>query len=198
MLDKPIQMTPGQVWAAITAVAALVGATAYVTWEIRKDYVDDLKRQIDSYEKSNNLKLPATLGAIKDASDALVLNAAEKKELTQLRTDSTSLRDRVQKLAVEHDEAKKKLASAQDELARVSVPVTTIELNEGDSKFLIENTVNLALRTASSSRAYIRLANKERTVDLGETIEYEAGMKHCRLTLLKGTSSNARFHNSCA
>ena len=147
MIDKPIQLTPGQ--------------------------VDDLKRQIDTYEKSNNWKLPATLNAVKDASDALVLSAAERKEFTQLRAESISLRDHSQKLAAEIAETKKKLTVAQDELVRISVPVTTIELTQGDSKFLIENTVNLALVNALPSRAYIRLANKERTIELGETIEYE-------------------------
>lgn len=198
MIDKPIQVTPGQLWIAITAVAALLGATSYVTWEIRKDYVDDLKQQIDTYEKSNNWKLPEALNAIKNASDVLVLNEADKKEFMQLRAESTSLRDRTQKLAAEVDDTKKKLTATQDELARISVPVTTIELTQGDSKFLIENTINLALVSALSSQAFIRLANKERYIGLGETIDYEAGAKRCQLTLLKGSSSSARFQNSCA
>ena len=198
MINKTIEVTPGVLWGATTALAAIVGTTAYVTWEVRKDYVDDLKRQVETYEKSNTWKLPETLSSIKLASDQLVLNMTERNELTELRKGKESLTAQVKQLKDQFDTASAKLILAESELAQISIPSTVIDLIEGESKFIIENSVNLALRSAMTSQSYIRLANKDRVISLGETIEYQAGAKICKLTLLKGGSSGAKFQNACA
>ena len=197
MANRTIELIPSVLWSALTALAAILGTTAYVTWEIRKDYIDDLKRQIEAYEKSNKWKLPDTLTSIKLASDSLVLNANERKEFNELRKEAAPMREKINKLGSDLNVAMAKLALADLELAKISVPTTIIELNEGDSKFIIENSVNLALLSALSTTSRIRLANIERSISLGETIEYRAGPKNCRLTLLKGTNSSAKFQSAC-
>lgn len=198
MINKTFQIPLSYILAGLPVLVALFGTTAYATWEIRKDYIDDLKRQIETYEKSNSWKLPATLNALRQASDTFQLSASERKELAQLRVESAALRSLNQKLTVAHDDARKRLDSAQAELARLSVPVTTVRLLQGDSQFLIGNTVNLALIYPRSSGASIRLANRERSIDLGETIEFEARSKQkCELTLVKASVVDAHFVISC-
>ncbi len=52
MLNKSIILTPTQLWGSITAGAILLSTACVGTWEIRKDVIDNLKQQIDAYEKS--------------------------------------------------------------------------------------------------------------------------------------------------
>src|SRR6218665_1099263 len=88
MLKKPVTLTPGQLWVAITVVGTLVAATATVTWEVRKDAIEVLKRQVEAYEKSSTWKLPETLLEIKKASETLTMQLSDRRELEALRSES--------------------------------------------------------------------------------------------------------------
>lgn len=198
MINKTIELTPSVLSGALTALAALIGSTAYVTWEIRKDYLDDLKRQVEVYEKSNSWKLPETLSSIKQASDQFLLSSKEKTELSELRANANAIASKLKSLTSELETAKEKLVATEQQLAQFTIPAAIVELSEGDSKFIVENHVNLALKMSMRSEAYVRLANRDRPISLGETVEYQAGAKNCKLTLLKTDDKKAKFQNACS
>jgi predicted nuclease with TOPRIM domain len=201
MIRNPITITPKQLWTAITVVAALVVATSAVTWEIRKDVVDALKRQIESYEKSNNWKLPETITEIRKASEALTLQLNERKELEALRAETAKLREHNSRLEAALKTSSDKLATAEATLDNIIRKTDVIELSEGQSAALVENNVYLGVKNVARTYASVSLAERSEILDIGETKKYSFGAKACRVTLLRvlpGAPNRAVFNHGCA
>jgi len=201
MFNQPVTITPKQLWGAITVVAALIAATAAVTWEIRKDVVEALKRQVESYEKSTTWKLPETLAEMKRTSEALSIQLAERKELVALRVESAKAREEVARLEAGLKESTGKLASAQSTLDNIIRKAESVELAEGQSAALVENTIFLGVRIVTSTSTHIVLADRNEAINVGESRAFTFGSKSCRVTLLRiseGAPRRATFGYGCA
>jgi hypothetical protein len=57
-MPRSIDLNFTRVSWSIGILGSLIAAIAVITWEIRKDYLDDLKQEAQSYEKINQAKLP--------------------------------------------------------------------------------------------------------------------------------------------
>lgn len=201
ILTHPITLSPKQTWAAITVIAALLAASATVTWEIRKDVIEELKREVESYKTSSSWKVPETLTAMKKASEALALQLAERNELSKLRAESKAERERTAKLEGMLKDTTDKLASTQATLNKLVSKANSVELNEGQSVAIIENTVYLGIKDVGSNYAYVSVLQQSKMLDVGETFQFSFGNMSCRVTLLRVSSQSPRsatFGYGCA
>lgn len=92
---------------ALSAALALVTITASATWYIRSDYLDDLKHQIDIYEKSEKWKLPDTLNKINAASEKMSLTIDERNRLNNNKITLTELTAKNIEISKELERTKK-------------------------------------------------------------------------------------------
>lgn len=200
MINQPISITPKQVWCAVTVVAALVVSTAVATWEIRKDVVESLKLQVESYEKSTNWKLPEAIAEIRNASETLALLIGERKELDALRAESERLREVKVQLEESLKQSTEKLLTAEENLSKILLKAESVELMEGQSAPLIKNTIYLGVTHVSSSSVHVLLAERSEYIDVGQSKKFSFGNKTCQVTLLRVVGESPRravFNHGC-
>jgi len=201
MLNKPITLSPGQLWVAITVVGALVAATATVTWEVRKDAIEALKRQVEAYEKSSTWKLPETLVEIKKASETLTMQLSDRKELEALRSESAKGRTEHARLSEALAQSEAMLVAANATLDKLVHKSNSVELTEGQSTALVENKIYLGVTIATSTSTHVTLENRSAFLNVGESKEYSFAGKSCQVTLLRvteGAPRRATFSYGCA
>lgn len=119
-----------KVLASILGVIGTVGgAIVYITWEIRKDYIEDLKSQIAVYTQAESWKLPDTLKKLNSVSEKLQSQLSASDEIKKLKLQIT---------ASELEQAKAKIAAAEaiEKSESLSKSVSTLkqELRKGLSE----------------------------------------------------------------
>ena len=197
MFNTPIQLTPKQLWGAVTAIAVLLSVTAAITWEIRKDYIDDLKRQLETYEKSGTWKLPETLSEIRSASQLLTLQLSEKQELDRLRKLESSLLAEKKQLEATLKQTNEKLVEAQRTLESMTLKATTFELQAKHTASLVANNIFLGLKSIHPDYVSVTISNESHFLGVGESKSYSFGGKRCTVTLLKISPDRATFSHGC-
>ncbi len=153
---------------AFSAALALVTITASATWYIRSDYLDDLKHQIDIYEKSEKWKLPDTLNKINAASEKMSLTIDERNKLNSDKITLTVLAAKNIEISKELEGTKNKLAEFESSLKNINSTPETFELNIGESHPIFRNTLFIGLtRVNTQTQAQFNLNNEPISLDLG-------------------------------
>lgn len=178
--------------------------TAYVTWEVRKDYIEDLKNQIATYSQSNKWKLPETLKQLNSVSDKLEKQLIDKKELAALRIESKELREnlqtRTQALEATSNENKKlttQINAIQEELKRARLSPKEFTINEGGSEVIIKNRVVFGLSGVTSGLVIGNVNNEHVTLRIAGNVEIDSLNERCKLTLINTKPPSASFSFSC-
>ena len=157
---------------AFSAALALVTITASATWYIRSDYLDDLKHQIDAYEKSEKWKLPDTLNKINVASEKMSLTIDERNRLNSNKITLTEL------------VAKNKLSAFEFSIKNINSTSETIELKTGESHPIFRNALFIGLTSVKTqTQAEFNLNNESISLDLGVIHPYTFLEKKCVVTM---------------
>lgn len=199
-----ISLTWTKIWSILGFLATFATVTTYLTWEIRKDYIEELKNQISMYTQADAWKLPDTLKKLKDTSEKLQsqLEADEKiKELTLEVTrlelansaTSSSLREEISKsntLSIQ-------IISLNQELKKSLSEYSKFNLKEGQTAELVKNRVNFGLSSISSGmiRGYIN--NESITLKIAGFAPIKVGSETCTLTLLQAEYPLATISFGC-
>lgn len=169
---------------AFSAALALVTITASATWYIRSDYLDDLKHQIDIYEKSEKWKLPDTLNKINAASEKMSLTIDERNKLNSDKITLTVLAAKNIEISKELEGTKNKLAEFESSLKNINSTPETFELSIGESHPIFRNTLFIGLtRVNTQTQAQFNLNNEPISLDLGVIHPYTFLEKKCVLTM---------------
>lgn len=169
---------------AFSAALALVTITASATWYIRSDYLDDLKHQIDIYEKSEKWKLPDTLNKINAASEKMRLTIDERNILNSDKITLKVLAAKNIEISKELEGTKKKLAEFESSLKNINSTPDTFELSIGESHPIFRNALFIGLtRVNTQTQAQFNLNNEPISLDLGVIHPYTFLEKKCVLTM---------------
>lgn len=81
-------------WKVLASILGIIGtvgaAIIYTTWEIRKDYIEDLKSQISAYNQAESWKLPDTLKKLNSVSEKLQSQLSANEEIKKLKIQITT------------------------------------------------------------------------------------------------------------
>lgn len=169
---------------ALSAALALVTITASATWYIRSDYLDDLKHQIDIYEKSEKWKLPDTLNKINAASEKMSLTIDERNRLNNNKITLTELTAKNIEISKELERTKNKLSEFESSIKNINYTPETIELGIGESHPIFRNLLFIGLTAVKTqTQAEFNLDNKPISLDLGVIHPYKFMGKTCVITM---------------
>ncbi|ECD9502209.1 hypothetical protein FNO08_14415 [Salmonella enterica subsp. diarizonae] len=169
---------------AFSAALALVTITASATWYIRSDYLDDLKHQIDAYEKSEKWKLPDTLNKINAASEKMSLTIDERNRLNSNKITLTELVAKNIEISKELEITKNKLSALEFSIKNINSTSETIELKTGESHPIFRNALFIGLTSVKTqTQAEFNLNNESISLDLGVIHPYTFLEKKCVVTM---------------
>lgn len=169
---------------AFTAALALVTITASATWYIRSDYLDDLKHQIETYEKSEKWKLPDTLNKINTASEKMSLTIDERNRLNSNEITLTELAAKNIEVSKELERTKNRLSGFESTIKNINSTPETIELSTGGSHPIFRNALFIGLtRITTQTQAEFNLDNEPISLDLGVIHPYTFMGKTCVVTM---------------
>ncbi len=183
---------PSANWAAVAVAASVVVAAVSAAWTIRGSHSDQRIQQcseeLNSIKSSKDWNLPATLHALKEASDVASLSLGERKELVNLRQEAQSLRESLASHTDELSAAQVALSKAQADLARVfPSEEVAFEIEKGQAREVVPRLVVIALADGSSATgvAKIKINGELGSVGVGDTLDRDVGGKSCSILALQ-------------
>lgn len=185
---------------AVAAAFALVTITASATWYIRSDYLDDLKHQIETYEKSEKWKLSETLNKINTASEKMSLTIDQRNRLNSNEITLKELTAKNIEISKELVITKNKISGLESTIKKINSIPETIELSTGGSHPIFQNALFIGLtRVNTKTQAEFNLDNKHISLDLGVTHPYTFIGKTCVVTLTDINYLNdiVKISNAC-
>lgn len=185
-------------------LASVIGVTSYATWEVRKDYIEDLKNQVAVFNQSESWKLPDTLRKLNSVSDKLQSQLSYEERIKQLQLSLTSAELKVTKLEAEvgittskNKELGEKLVSLQQDLKKSVAPDIRFTLAEGQSYELARNQTVFGLSSIFSSSVRGSINDKDVSISLAGTTPISINDQTCTLRLIQSTLSQAVFSFVC-
>lgn len=183
----------------------IAAAIAGGTWEIRKDYIDNLKTEIESLKEADKWKVPETIKQLNAISEKLDKQMSFKEEYEQLKTEHKNfeetkkqLTEDLQKSNNENWTLKEKVSLLSKELNATLLASKEITLTAGESAELIKNKVYLGIQGIYSSFVIVRTNNEDtQTLYVSNNKTFNIMNETCTLTLTKITKENATFHFRC-
>lgn len=180
-------------------IAIACGFTAG-TFALTNYYLSETKEELQRLKEASDWKLPETLKALKETSDSVRLETAERKELEGLRTERDQLLQRAQQV-----EAEMKTATARSEALAATVEKctaapSTFDLSAHQAKELLKNDLMLATGYIFSDRAEVQVGNDTAELKVGQKREFTAGGRPCTVTLMgikSGVAEKATFSFLC-
>jgi|GEM_PF-3229244 len=205
LMDITIPVTWKSVGTAITALIGIIGTTSYVVWEVRKDVVDDLKRQIATYEQSKTWKLPDTLTQLNGVSNKLQRQLATQEQAQALKLDNARLvkqsevaAEQLTKLDSELKSQTARLRELEAELQRSLATFEQATLKEGESVDVVKNRLVLGVSSIYFSWVSGSLNNEGFRLDVGRSKSMNISGRQCSLVLSRIKSKSATFKFNCA
>jgi len=199
-----IEVTLANILKAISSILLIAGTICYVTWEIRKDYVDDLKNQITTLNQSNSWKLPDTLKQLNSISKKLDSQLTSQEDNNRLLEKHRILLDKNSELTRESADQKEQISSlmaeltvAQDQLSQALAPPQEFTLSRGTSAELAKNTVTLGVSGVYDDWISGNINNESISLNIGNHKFINSFGKPCTLHLIKITPPTAHFKYVC-
>ena len=199
-----VALTWKKVWSIAGFLATVIGVTIYLTWEIRKDYIEDLKNQIAVFNQSESWKLPDTLKKLNSVSEKLQSQLADAEELKKLRTEVSALEETNKKAATSLADATNKaeqlsveVVSLKTELRRSLTESSQFKLREGQTAELVKNQVVFGVSAVASGLVLGYLNNESVTLRIAGYLPVRFNDEICKLTLIQTENPVATVSFSC-
>ncbi len=203
-MQIPVTITWKSIGWIVAAIGAVISATTYAVWEVRKDVIEDLRRQISVYEQSKGWKLPETLAQLNVISEKLQEQFSERALLDKLKVEKQRALeangDLQRRLTVSENlnaSLQARTASLEADLQKSIAQTTTINLKQGESADLVRNRLSLGVSSIYSSWVTGYLDNESISINVGQNRSLEVSGKKCVLTLKRIEQSTAMFAFSC-
>jgi hypothetical protein len=148
------------------------------------------------------LNLPDTIKRLGEASNALKISVDERKKLTemeQLTKDLESAKEKAEEQASQLKEENSKLDKSIKSLETALLTPKTIEISNGNSIPLIENSYYLGVTGVHPSFVSTTLNNDSKNMDVGNKMTFMAGQQSCTVTLkqINPSEEKATFLFNC-
>ena len=193
------------VWSILGFLVSVMGATAYVTWEVRKDYIEDLKNQVSVYNQAESWKLPDTLRKLNDVSEKLQAQFSNEAKIEKLTLEKTAAETSVKKLESQlaSSTSQNKVLTAtvtdlQRDIRRSLTPATQFTLKEGESFELAKNQSVFGLSSLFSNSIIGKLNGERVSLELAGTLSIDVGGEQCALRLIQTRFPTATLSFACA
>lgn len=192
--------TAKQITTWISSIAATLTLIGGAIWSIQSSQINSLKDKVDTYEKSENWKLPETLRNINSAASKLSLSIDERNLFNQLKIDKKNLSENNSIL-------KKEIQGIQEELETTNRALNTIvlkndifSLGTAQSFPLINNDKYLSVISIFPNFASLVFDEENHTLDVGKSLHYKVGTTDCKvvLTSIAPDRATVTFTRSCA
>lgn len=195
----------------IAGAFTLVGATAAASWALHLELVDQYKRDLEIYEKSD--RLPAVVDKINEASERLSAKLAQESAFEELKTDNIELRRFMDKAKKDLEEASikvtdlERLVSERDRIIEEFYATNVaFDLDEGQTKELLGSAVVVGLPEVDVlNRCEVVVNGSKQELQAGGIALIGVNNMQCKVILLSCTSvrsyesgkSNASFRFVC-
>ncbi|ULL06115.1 hypothetical protein JNO42_03645 [Pseudomonas putida] len=206
LLPTTIELTWKRAWTIITYALVAAGVIVTVTWEIRKDYIENLKSEISALKETEKWKVPETIKHLNSISEKLDGQMSFKADYERLKLEEKDFESTKAKLAQELESSKRKINELQSSIYKltnqikdISTPPQEFSLQRGESIELLKNSVVLGIEAAYESLVLIRLNNDDtKKLYIGNNLIVTSGDKACTLTVKKLIDGSATFNFRCA
>lgn len=189
---------------ALASLASLVGLTVYATWEIRKDYVEDLKNQVAVYTQAQSWKLPETLKSLNEISEKLQAQFTSEAELKKLKLEKAGdeaslsiLNSQLASSADKNEELTATVSDLQRKLQKSVTPANQFVLKPGQSFELAKNQTAFGLVNLYTNSVQGTLDGQRVSVDLTGTLGVKVNGDTCSLRLTQINFETATFSFVC-
>lgn len=189
---------------AASVIGTIIGATSYTTWEVRKDYIEDLKNQVSVYNQAESWKLPETLKSLNIISDKLQSQLSASEEIKKLKHN----------IAVyESTEAKSKsmLSEANANVKKLEGQISTLEYNlrkslaeqtqftlkEGQAAELVKNRIIFGMSGIGPGYILANVNNDPVNIRIAGSTSITVDNELCTITLMQTHYPSATISFSC-
>lgn len=191
-------------WSTLVALATVAGVIVYITWEIRKDYIDDLKNQIAVYSQAESWKLPDTLKKLNSVSELLQSQLSTADEIKKLKLEISDEATKNKVLTIElaktnavNAELNTSIVALKNDLSKAVAETHQFSLKEGQTIELAKNQMTFGVTTVVSSWAMGYLNNDRVEIKLAGALPVKLSVGTCFLRLIEGTATVATFSFTC-
>ncbi|MGR3993780.1 hypothetical protein [Pseudomonas sp. 1121_17] len=197
----------------IGCVLALLVPGAYtLAYQIQQGRIEDRdktiearNKEIDSLTTAKTWDVPNTINRLTDISKTLQKQFASIEELKALRSQNELLNSKIASIVKEDNEKGIKLQALSEKnqnleksLAKAIVSDEVVDIRQGEAKQLIKNHLVLGVESVyPTSGIYGVLGKEQVAMKVGETKEFGALGKDCRLTLTSTAYPRASFSFVC-
>ncbi|WP_146038501.1 MULTISPECIES: hypothetical protein [unclassified Pseudomonas] len=199
-----VSVTWKVLWSIIGFLTTVVGATIYLTWEIRKDYIEDLKNQIAVYNQAESWKLPDTLKKLNTVSETLQSQLASAEEIKNLKTALAISEAESKKSALKLVEATTKAEELSAEVDSLSYELrkslgdtSQFKLREGQTAELVKNRLVFGVSSISSGIVWGYVNNDSVTIKIAGSQTVRVNNELCSITLIQTEYPTATISFSC-
>ena len=201
----PIPISWASAGWTITAFAGIVCTASLAVWEVRKDVIEDLERQIAAYAQSQTWKLPETITQLNTVSEKLQRQFSTQAEAEALKADNARLvkqgevmSEQLSKLDAQLKSQAGRLHQLETEMQRSLSAVEQVTLKAGESVDIVKNQLFLGVSSIYSSSMMGRLNNESLHLDIGQSHSLDISGKKCSLLLSRVELKAVTFKFSCA
>lgn len=181
---------------SVSAILTLIGGAI---WSIQSSQINDLKDKVDTYEKSENWKLPETLRNINTASNKLSLNIDERNSFEKLKLEKTTLSENNSKLEKDIKNIREELEKSNEALNAIVLKNDIFSLGYAQSIPLVNNDKYLSVASIYPNFIALVFDEQNSTLDVGKSVHYKVGTVDCKvvLTSIAPGRDTATFTRSC-
>lgn len=188
-----------QITTWISSIAATLTLIGGAIWSIQSSQINSLKDQLNTYEKSENWKLPETLKNINSAANKLTLDIDERNSFNRLKADKEILTKNNSKLERELKAIQEELNITKNTLSAIALKNDTFSLGHAQSLPLINNDKYLSVVSIYPNFISLVFDEGDYTLDVGKSLHYKVGSTECKvvLTSIAPDRATATFTRSC-
>jgi hypothetical protein len=181
-------------WGILCIIGGITVVVGGAVWGFSRAFQSD---ELEGYRKARDWKVKDAIEAMTNLSSQAKLHSEERTELLQLRSDAASRKRALSEMKTNHETEISKLASQinalqkenselRGELKSIVKESTSIEVPDGEARFVIPNTLAIAVEKIYTGFASIRIGDTEITsMQPGQRQTVNLGGKHYVVTLTK-------------
>ncbi|AVH39522.1 hypothetical protein AL532_25990 [Pseudomonas monteilii] len=169
-----------------------------------ENHINDLKNQIDSYEKSSSWKLPETLKQLSSVSAKLEKQIQAQADLEKLKLENEKLekinKELTKKLDTATEESgtlRTQISTLSDQLRETLITPQELALSNGTSAYLVKNKIALGVETIYPTWVTGYINNDYISLNIGNLKSINVMNNTCTLRLTKIVPPSAYFSYTC-
>ncbi|MEM9914787.1 MAG: hypothetical protein AAF911_07495 [Planctomycetota bacterium] len=196
------QKTDLTVWNILCVIGSVIVVAVGATWALSRTIQSD---ELEGYRTAQDWNVKEAISEIKELSEQAKLNSGERKELFAIRNEVIEYKQTIFELTEKYEAETIRLADEintltihsdqlQKTLDTLLIESDSIEILEGEARFLIPNTFSIGVENTFGSFASVRFGDNQSTLTYpGEKHRVNLGNKHYIVTLMKITDNSCIF-----